>query len=175
MKYNLFLLSLSLLLVFCSKPKEHNSAIIDYTNITLNALSDFELVSEEGFGDGYADLDREVLAIDAEQFKDVFAVAEHSFKEESGRYDVTFFSMVETDGESSYRVLIDKELVGEFENPESEVDFELFEFNLENIPIKKGQTIRVEFNSHSNGKIPEGDGFAYSRGRWKSISFSLVK
>ncbi|MEQ9264449.1 MAG: hypothetical protein RLN81_04465 [Balneolaceae bacterium] len=175
MKYNLFLLSLSLLLVFCSKPKEDNSVNIDDTTITLNALSDFELVSEEGFGDGYTDLDREVLAIDAEQFKDFFAIAEHSFKGESGKYDATFSSMVETDGESSYRILIDKELVGEFQNPESEVDFELFEFNLENISIKQGQTIRVEFNSHSNGKIPEGDGFAYSRGRWKSISFSPVQ
>lgn len=168
----LYLLFFSLFLFFCSKTKEETSSSSAKTTITLNALSDFELISEEGFGIGYEDLDREVLAIDAEHFKDVFAVAEHTFKGETGEYDITFFSMVETDGESNYRVLVDQVLIGELQNPESEVDFELFEFNLENISIKNGQSIRVEFNSHSNSKIPEGDGFAYSRGRWKSMELT---
>lgn len=170
MKYILFLFIL--FSSYCSKAKEESKPPSANTSITLNALSDFELINKEGFGIAYEDLDRQVLAIDAEQFKDVFAAAEGRFTGENGVYDISFSSMLETDGESSYRVLIDNKLVGEFQNPESEVDFELYEYTMENITLVKGQRIEVEFNSHSNGKIPEGDGFAYSRGRWKSMELT---
>ncbi len=81
--------------------------------------------------------------------------------------------MTEIDGESTYRVLLDNNLIGEVQNPETDTDFELIPHLFEKIQIKNGQTIQIEFNSHTNGKIPEDGAFAYARGRWKGIE--LVK
>lgn len=97
-----------------------------------------------------------------------------TFTGENGIYDIKFTSIKETDGESTYRILVNDEEIGTFQNPETEVDYELSTYTLESIGLEKGEQIGIEFNSHSNGKIPEGEGYAYSRGRWKEIAFYLV-
>lgn len=158
--------------LFFSCGKIEQKEIKQPTSVSYSALNDFLAVEKEGFVPFYKDMDRGVLGIDAAEFKDQFALSEVIFEGESGTYDLTFTSMTEIDGESTYRVLIDDKFIAEFQNPETENDFELIPHSAKGIEIKKGQTVRIEFNTHSNDKIPEDGGFAYARGRWKGIDFT---
>lgn len=141
--------------------------------IVLQAL-EFEYKPKENNVPFYQDKTRKALAINAVIYKDKYSSAVTTFTAKSGFYDIELISMKETDGESSYRILINDELVGEFQNPTTTNDYELNVYSIKNIQVQKGAIIEVEFNTHSNGKIPEGEAFAYSRGRWKEIKFSEV-
>ncbi len=119
----------------------------------------------------YTDKGRKALAINAVKHKNKFTSAVSVFTGNKGLYNINLTTLKETDGESSYRVIINGKLIKELQNPETKVDFEEHIFTIENVKIKKGATIEIQFNSHSNGKIPENGGFAFSRGRWKKIEF----
>lgn len=144
-------------------------------NISYSALNDFEYKSKENNVPFYRDSVRSALAINAVEYKNRFSTAVTKFTGESGMYDMKFTSMKETDGESTYRILVNQNQVGQVQNPVTEVDYELNIYLVKNIRIENGQDIEVQFNSHSNDKIPEGDGFAFARGRWKEVAFRLVK
>ena len=135
----------------------------------LKALKDFEFVVGDGFVQGYKDNGRKAMAINAAQHQNKYAAAEATFRGETGTYDLVLNALTETDGESSYRVFVDGKKVGEGTNPETEKDYKVAQHRFNGVALKAGDTIRVEFNSASNGKIPEGDAFAFSRGRWRSV------
>lgn len=137
--------------------------------MTLKAMRDFEFVIGDGFVQGYKDEERQAFAINAAQHQNKYAAAESTFKGKSGTYDLVLNALTETDGESSYRVFVGGKKVGEATNPETSKDYKVAPHRFGGIAVKTGDTIRVEFNSASNGKIPEGDGFAFSRGRWRSV------
>lgn len=141
--------------------------------IVYQAINDFDL--KENAVPFYKDSSRMALAINAVKYRDVFSSAVVNFTGESGTYDLKFTSMTETDGESTYKILVNEREVGTFQNPESEVDYDLSINTIQNVEIEKGQEIEVQFNSHSNGKIPENDGHAYSRGRWTELELTLVQ
>jgi len=148
----------------------------DGYTIVLDAYADFnKFTGISGFEPAYKDNSRQCLAINASLYKDKWAAAQATFTGEDGTYDITLHTLCEYDGESSYVVKIDGIAVGDtFQNPrvsESE-DFKLDSISFQDIEISKGALVQVEFNSHSNGLIPEGDAFAYSRGRWKDVSFT---
>ena len=105
------------------------------------------------------------------RFRDKFAAVEDAFPGEDGKYNVVLTSLVERDGECTYRVLINGKLIGEYQNPESDSDYEPYLKMWKNISIKKDDIIRVESNTHTNKKIPEKDGTAWARGRWTKIEF----
>jgi len=142
--------------------------------IVYNALTDFELKKTTTTVPFYKDVDRNALAIDASIYKAKYAAAFVKFEGESGNYDVKFTSLKEINGESTYRIKINNALIAEIKNPESDVDFDLNIFSMKKIKMEKGQIVEIIFNSHSNGKIAASDGFAFSRGRWREISFSKV-
>lgn len=142
--------------------------------ISLNALSDFENLEIGNFAPAYKDHQRGAVAINAELYKDVFAAASAKFKGEKGLYDVTINSLKELDGESTYRLKIGGRLVGSFKNSPTNTDYDEQYFTIKDVSIRNGETIQIEFNSASNKKVPEGDGYAYARGRWKSIDFNCV-
>ena len=79
-------------------------------------------------------------------------------------------ALTETDGESRYRVFIDGELLKEFQNPETGKDYEPHVESLGVVDLEVGTVIRVECKPETNGKIPEGDGTAWSRGRWTKLT-----
>ncbi|QEG25090.1 DUF5060 domain-containing protein [Mariniblastus fucicola] len=137
----------------------------------LKAMRDFEFVVGDGFVPGYKDDGRKAMAINAAKHQDKFAAAETKFKGKSGTYDLVLNALTETDGESSYRVLVAGKKIGEATNPETEKDYQVAQHRFNGVAIKTGDTVRVEFNTASNGKIPEGDAFAFSRGRWRSVRF----
>ena len=149
--------------------KKFNSTV-DGDQIILNAMQDFQFAVEGDFVLGYKDKRQRALAINAAKHKDKFAAAEAQFQGAAGSYDLVLSSLSETDGESSYRLFVAGRKVGEAQNPETDVDYALVKNRFKQVALKPGDTIRVEFNSASNGKIPEGDGFAFSRGRWQSVA-----
>jgi hypothetical protein len=119
----------------------------------------------------YKDNARNALAIDAanESYRGQFAAAVTTFAGTAGTYNLTLTTLTETDGECTYRVLINGLQQGTFTNPRSGVDYQEVNHTISNITVAAGATIRVEFNTHSNGLIPEGGGFAWARGRWRKL------
>ncbi len=143
-------------------------------SISLNALSDFENLNVKGFAPAYKDNARGAVAINAEIYKDVFAAASTIFKGGKGLYDITINSLKELDGESTYRLKVGGRLVGSFQNSPTNIEYNKQHYVIKDVSIRKGDVIQIEFNSASNGKIPEGDAFAFARGRWTSIDFKCV-
>lgn len=136
----------------------------------LMANDDFDFAVSKGFVGGYKDAARKAMAINAAKYQDKFAAAECKYVGEAGVYDLVLTTLTETDGESSYHVLVSGTEIAEVKNPESTRDYQRVNHRFNNVTLKPGDTLRVEFNSASNGKIPEGDAFAFSRGRWQSIT-----
>ena len=141
------------------------------SNTTLEAVKDFKDLTINGFSPAYIDDVRVALGINAGQHKDKFAAAETSFTGETGTYNIKLNTLAELDGESTYRLRVDGKLIGTYQNPETTTDYSPAGKTFSNVTIKKGDVIRVEFNSHTNGKVPENGGTAFSRGRWTSLEF----
>ncbi len=139
--------------------------------IELFSFYDFECSDKAEYVPGYKTDNTMSMAINAAEYKDKFAAGETRFTGPSGTYDVVITTMTETDGECTYRLLVNGKQVGEFKNPESDEDYQLIRHWWKNVSLEKGDEILVSYNSHSNRKIPEGNGFAYARGRWRSLSF----
>jgi len=138
----------------------------------LVAVRDFKSVAGSGFVPFYTDNGHGALAINAGQHKDKFAAARATFQGQSGVYDVTITTMTETDGESTYRLSVGGKKIGAFTNPATAQDYRPARHTWRQVAIKKGAVIRVEFNTASNKKKPEGDSFGYSRGRWTQVAFT---
>ena len=112
-------------------------------------------------------------AINAGAHKNKYAASTKVFDGASSYYDITLTSLTEEDGESTYRLKVNGKLVGEFQNPETTADMQPFTHTFKNVLVLKDDVIQIESNTHSNGKIPEGDGFAFSRGRCVITSYSI--
>ncbi len=146
----------------------------DCDAVTMTAVTDFPNITIAGFSPAYVDDVRNALAINAGQYKDMFAAAQGSFSGETGIYNIKLTTLTELDGESTYRVVVDGTTVGTFQNPTTTTDYAPAEVVFEDIAVANGATIQVEFNSHTNGTIPEDDITAYSRGRWTGLEFACV-
>lgn len=127
----------------------------------------------EGFSPAYFDKVREAIAVNTlEQPTDQWAAATSSFEHPSGVYTIRFTSLLESDGECFYTLIIGSSKVLAFQNP-SIYGKDIEEYaphvtEVKDIAIEKGSLIQVEFLPHSNGLVPEGDGFGFARARWKS-------
>ena len=138
--------------------------------IIYKAIRDFEIVNTDGFVPAYKDDGHDALAIDPGKYKDKFAAAETKFSGKAGSYDITLTTMTETDGQSSYKVLIGGKLVGQFTNPKTSIDYKPTTNTWQNVRVTKGATIRVEFNTATNSNKTSGR-IPYARGRWIALSF----
>ena len=141
----------------------------------LNAIKDFKNRELSGHAPAYVDQKTQALAIDAAQYKDVLAAASTTFNGESGTYTVNLTALTELDGESRYVLKVGDKAYAEMQNPESELLYSVAMHRWENVQINKGDTIEVHFSAETNGKIPEGDGTAWSRGRWTQSSLLCTK
>ena len=140
------------------------------SKLTINASS-FPTTQVTGFSPAYYDTQQNALAINAAQHKDKYAAVKGQFTGNDGIYTVKINTLRELDGESTYKVSIGGKLVGTYQNEETNTDYSPGSVQWPSITVKNGDIIQVEFNSHTNGKIPEGGGTAYSRGRWTSLEF----
>ena len=133
--------------------------------ITFRAIEDFNIVQGKGFVPAYKDNGHKALAINPAQYKDKFGAAEAKFSGKAGNYDITLTTMSETDGESSYKVLIDGKLIGEFRNPKTSVDYKPVNKTWKSVKLAMNAKMRVEFNSATNIKNS-----GYARGRWTALT-----
>ncbi len=111
--------------------------------------------------------DKNWLAINPDQHKEARATAPFQF--ESGSYDILFMGVGENDGASSFTMLVNDKVIGNYSTPISVSSFEEgVKYNKlwENIDLKKGDKITVI------SKVGSADGQEYSRGRWGGIIFS---
>ena len=143
---------------------------------TYEAITDFTDI-DAGEVPYYRHIGVNALAINAaiEDFRDKFARATLEFEEDAGQYDVTITSLGETDGDGEFRFLVNGEVVGTSVNEPTDVDFSEQLHTFENISIPQGALIGVESIAVSNGLIPEGDAYAYARGRWTTLTISDVE
>jgi hypothetical protein len=139
--------------------------------VVLKAVSNFEIDTENGFVPAYKDDGHGALAIDPGKYKDKYAAAETTFTGESGSYDITLTTLAETDGESAYKLFVGGEFLGEFTNPRTSEDYKPTLKTWSDVPVEKGEKIRVEFNSATNSRARQGNRKAYSRGRWTAVTF----
>ena len=137
----------------------------------LSAMKDFAPIHQEGMGMVYFDKQRNAIAVNAaqEELRTVFSAASTPFKGKSGTYDLQLKTLTEIDGESTYRVFINDQRIGNYTNPGTVIDYSPSWHTWEQVVINQGDVIRVESKPATNGKIPEGNGTAWSRGRWVSV------
>lgn len=144
-------------------------------NFELQAISDFPDITS-GEVPYYIDLVGGVnaLAINAakEEYREKFARADHEFTGPDGIYNITIGALGEIDGDGEYRLLVDGELQGSAVNSPVTTDFTLIEHPFPGISLVTGSIVSVESVAVSNDQIPEGDGYAFARGRWRTLSIS---
>ncbi len=145
---------------------------------TYEAITDFPVINASPIP-YYRDTggSRNVLAINAEveAYRDAFATATLSFEGESGVYDLTLNTLGELDGDCEYQVSINGTVIDTVINPSVMVDYTPVQHRFSDITVNNGDTIAVSSKAVSNGKIPEGDAFAFARGRWGSLMLDAVE
>jgi len=142
--------------------------------IVLKAIRDFRIVTTGGFVPAYKDDGHDALAINPGQYKDKFAAAETEFTGKTGTYDITLTTMAETDGESTYKLLVGGKLIGKFTNPRTSIDYKPTPKTWKNVSVAKDATIRIEFNTATNSSQKSGR-IPYARGRWIALTLAPRK
>lgn len=142
----------------------------------FGAASDFPVIDagEVPYYRDTANGKRDWLAINAakESYRDLFARAELPFDGAAGSYNVTITALGETDGEGEYRLWVDDTLIGSAFNESATEDYGDQPHTFYDVYIPAGATIAIESNAVTNGLIPEGDGTAFARGRWRLLTIS---
>lgn len=153
-----------------SKNKPLKQANLELTPLVLKAITDFEILNKEK-AVFYIDKGNGALAINAadKTQRDAFASARTIFKGKSGVYNGFLNTMTENDGESIYRILVNDEEVINIENPKTIMSFENVQHELGLLILNTKDIIEVQSKAVTNGKIPENDETAWSRGRWNSL------
>lgn len=143
--------------------------------IILNAVKDFE-VDENAEAVYYKEEKRGTFAINAakKDQRDKYATAQTVFKGETGYYSAILNTVAENDGESVYVIKVNKEQLKTVSNPQVPDSFKSTNLALGKIYLKTNDTLKVLSKAMTNGKIPEHDETAWSRGRWRSIILNPV-
>jgi hypothetical protein len=147
--------------------------------ITMNATSDFSLALREGTAPNRLPynpyhVEKEWNALAGDDLNHAFhmASAEGSFKGKQGIYTVTLKTLTERDGECAYNVYVNDRPIGQCQkNPPTNEFCAPAMLQWTGVEIPTGAKIRVESNSYSNLRRPEGGFFEYARGRWTGIEF----
>lgn len=137
--------------------------------LVISALENFGVSADSSYVPHYKDVKRNALAINAAKYKNKFSIAEHIYEGNAAMFIATIQTMAEEDGESTYKMHKNGKLVATVQNPTTDEKFEAKELIFGKIKLKPGDVISISFNTHTNGKIPEGNTTAYSRGRWIAL------
>lgn len=155
-----------------SKVKNENSA----GKVVLNAIEDFTIdkASEAVY---YIDKRNKALAINAgdKDQRAKYANSRTVFKGANGVYKAIFVSYAENDGESVYQVKVNGTVVKEFVNPETKASFQKIESDFGNVYLETNDILEVVSQAVTNGKIPENDETAWSRGRWGALTLFPIE
>jgi len=141
-------------------------------SVTLGAIDDFSNINVNGFAAGYRDFARNAVGT---KEKGRTAAAITTFTGETGAYNITLNTLTELDGESVYKIFINDNLVGEFTNPTTTIDFAPASHTFSEVEVTENSTIRVEYTSLTNEQVVEKNGFSYARARWTALDFKCVQ
>jgi hypothetical protein len=139
---------------------------------TFSAVTDFADIAS-GEIPYYIDKQHKALAINAakKEHRGPFARAIMTFEGAPDVYNVTITTIGEEDGDCVYRFFVNDECVGKVSNKSTEKAFETQSHSIAlSVEIPVGATLAVESSAVTNGKIPEGDGTAWARGRWTGLT-----
>lgn len=144
-------------------------------SITLKAIKDFES-DETSDAVYYEEADRGTYAIRANKVdqRNKYATAKLVFNGKSGYYSGVLNTIAENDGESGFLISVNQERLKVVLNPQVANGFKDTQLNLGKIYIKTNDTLKISSTSVTNGKVPEHDETAWSRGRWSSIILTPV-
>lgn len=109
------------------------------------------------------------LAIDTSQYFDAPAAAYLNYRGKPGTFRLEILAIAEEDGESLYEIFVNGQSVGQRRTPSSDRKRTPVWLDFGTATIQPGNRIEVLFRGHTNLKIPEGEGFAWSRGRWRGL------
>ncbi len=144
--------------------------------IVLSAITDFEIVNEASlFAPHYVE-DQSAyaythgLAVDTSKHFGSPAAVTAIFKGAPHDYHVRLFAVSEEDGQSLYQVFHNGELIATRRSPPSSEKREPDWLSFGERFLETGDRLTILFRGHSNMKAPEGAGYAWSRGRWRSLS-----
>ncbi|WP_010178026.1 hypothetical protein [Glaciecola sp. HTCC2999] len=172
------LITLTLCFSYATQAVQKTAAQEKHTqHYHFNALTDF---TKWDVGDVpyYKDRRNQALGIDARtlEYRGLFATATKEFTGKYATYDITITIMTEEDGEPTYRLLVNNEIVDTYRAPYlgkgSASDLQPHKHTWQNIKLAPGDTIGIASNAHTNGEIPEHGGTAWARGRWQSLNIS---
>lgn len=138
--------------------------------LEFKAMSDFSIQQSDKVV-YYIDKRNKVLGINAanKKYRNEYAAARLKFKGASGVYQLQLNTITENDGESDYVIKVNGSVVGKVKNEETEKSFERLNTEIGLIYLEENDVIEVSSRAVTNGKIPEKDETAWSRGRWESL------
>ena len=147
----------------------------DAATYTYQALTDFDDLNA-GDIPFYRDTNepRNALAINAgnEDYRNRYAMATTDFDGIADYYDITLSTLGELDGDCVYQVVVDGVVVGTVVNDPVTVDYTVQQHQFNDIYVPAGAVLGVRAVAVSNDQIPEGDGFAFARGRWRTLTLT---
>ncbi|MEL6923779.1 MAG: DUF1080 domain-containing protein, partial [Bacteroidota bacterium] len=126
--------------------------------LILKAITDYQSIDHEGFVAPYIDKARKAIAINAVQHKGLFTAASYRFDGDGGSYQLRLRALAELDGESRYRIAINGQpLAEEKVNPRifgtGLPDYTPATHVWQKVRLEKGDIIRVESSSETNGLV----------------------
>lgn len=150
-----------------------NVAATTTKKIILEALTDFE-IDETAEAIYYKEAKKGTFAINAgkKNQRDTYALAKTIFKGETGYYSGSLNTIAENDGESTYVLTVNSEKLRTVTNPQVPESFKKVNLALGKIYLTTNDTLKISSKAATNGKIPEHDETAWSRGRWSSIALT---
>ncbi|WP_143873428.1 hypothetical protein [Catenovulum sediminis] len=174
----ILILSMTLFVLACSKTTLLSQSTEQPSAVEFIAHEHFTTPSDSDYS-FYYDEYRQVFAINAgnPKLRDRFIRATKKLDSNfiGGEYLLTLNTITEEDGESSYQVFVNDELIATVTNPETHKAFKLVQLQIGKTELKAGDVLTIAANAVTNGKIPEGDGTAYARGRWQSLLLTPVQ
>ena len=145
---------------------------VENTSNILLANEHFQ-IENTGLIPYYRHKAEKALAINAGNvnYRNQFAYARYQVKKSDKVFtQLQLTTLTEIDGESRYQIILNDKVIGEYQNPETEKDYQESTFVIANITLKEGDVIKVASMAVTNGKIPENDETAFARGRWRSLT-----
>lgn len=146
---------------------------------TFGAATDFTPATQAEFAPYYRETGSPTasehgVAIDTVKHHARPAAAELVFNGTTGTYDVTLLAVAEEDGESIYRLVINGRDQGLRQNPAQSAKRVAVLHRWTGVSVAAGARVQLVFTGHTNGKIPEGSGTAWSRGRWRTLTLTAA-
>lgn len=144
---------------------------------TFRAAESFQAVTDSEFAPFYREQSspqssEHGVAIDTVRHAGQPAAAEMVFRGETGRFILQLTAVAEEDGESTYHIVVNGRALEQRRNPAVAEKRVRVEHRWGPLALEPGDRIRIVFAGATNGKIPERDGTAWARGRWRALSIA---